>query len=286
MKKKLTLILALAVMFLWYSPVFALDSMGPASSELEKGQFSLGADYSWSEMDIELENGRIIDRIYQFGSLASTTSTEISAFEIKNLEMQKVYGNIGYGIANNWDIFLRLGIMHMDFSADLYPNNVDSEKRNYDGDSDFAIGFGTKTTFYEKDKLALGGLFQMSWASSDAEKKSVNLTESVELDIVEMQIAVGPTYELANNIRVYGGPFWHYISFGDSELQGHRDFIDPSASEQKISDASYDIDIDDKDQLGGYVGLQADLTKNTLFSIEYQHTEAADVFAMSLKLKF
>ena len=255
------------------STALALDTMGPPSSGLKKGQFSAGADYSYTNMDIELDDGRIVEKIFQFDSLASVTSTKISSFTVKNLKMHKVYANIGYGIADNGEVFLRLGGMNADFSGNLF-STTSSESKDYDGDTGFAIGFGAKTTLYQQDKLKLGGLFQTSWASSEATLGPAGLQESVELDIVEMQIAAGPSYNLTENITIYGGPFWHFISFGDSTIEGKKVISESSTGEVAISKATYEID--DNHYLGGYIGIDAEITKSVFYCIEYQHTVSSD----------
>jgi hypothetical protein len=268
---------------LFGSTALALDTMGPPSSGLKKGQFSAGADYSYTNMDIELDDGRIVEKIFQFGSLASVTSTEIGSFTVKNLKMHKVYANIGYGIADNWETFLRLGGMNADFSGNLF-STTSSESKDYDGDTGFAIGFGAKTTLYQQDKLKLGGLFQTSWASSEATLGPANSQESVELDIVEMQIAAGPSYNLTENITIYGGPFWHFISFGDSTIEGKKVISESSTGEVAISKATYEID--DNHYFGGYIGIDAEITKSVFYCIEYQHTVSSDALDMSIKYKF
>ncbi len=282
--RNLFVVVVLLVVGLCGSAALALDPMGPPTAGLKTGQFSAGAEYSDSRMDIELENGKIIDEIYQHGVLANTTSSKIGSFKIRNLKMHKVYANLGYGVTDNWETFLRLGGMNTEFKGDFFSD----ESKTYNGDTGFAIGFGTKATFYEEDKLKLGGLFQMSWGSSEAKLSGTNGTdwsESVELNIVEMQIAVGPTYQLMKNVSIYGGPFWHFVNFSDSDLNGNRSVdTDPAQDEQKISSASYDID--DVSYFGGYIGAQIEIAKNTFYSIEYQHTATADAIGMSLSWRF
>jgi len=267
------------------SSALALDFMGPPSAGLKKGELGLGADYADSRMDIGLDNGLVAEHVYQHGALASSSSSRVSSFTLKRLKMHKLYANIGYGITDNWEAFIRLGGMNTEFSGNFFPGSSGSQSRNYNGDTGFAIGFGTKVTFYEKDKLKLGALFQMSWASSYATASGAGFRESVDLDIIEMQIALGATYELTEKITIYGGPFWHFINFNDSELSGFRSYeSDPSQNETKVSYSSYDLD--QIGEFGGYIGAQYEVCKDTFYCIEYQHTRSADALAMSIRWKF
>ena len=280
-KKNLFLVVVLLVVGLWGSAALALDPMGPPTAELKKGQFSAGAEYSDSRMDIKLNKGNFLRNVYHLGLPLSSTSGSLSSFKIKHLKMHKVYANLGYGVMDNWETFVRLGGMNTEFRGDFFSD----ESKTYNGDTGTAFGFGTKATFYEKDKLKLGGLFQMSWGSSKARLFGANWSESVELNIVEMQIAVGPNYQLTETVSIYGGPFWHFVNFDSSDLKGRRKVdTDPSQDDYFVRQVSYDID--DVSYFGAYIGTQIEIVKNTFYSIEYQHTATADALAMSLIWRF
>jgi len=267
------------------STASALDFMGPPTAELKKGQISLGADYSYTRMDIGLDNGMVTSTFYVNNVPGPPTSLPVNSFTLKRLKMHKLYANIGYGITDNWEIFIRLGGMNTEFSGNFFPGSLNSQSRNYNGDTGFAIGFGTKVTFYEKDKLKLGALFQMSWASSHATASGADWRETVDIDIIEMQIALGATYQLTEKIAIYGGPFWHFISFNGSDLNGYRSYdSNPSQDERWTSRSSYDLD--DISNFGGYIGARYEVFKDVFYCIEYQHTRSADALAMSIRWKF
>lgn len=283
-EKILVHVIVITITYFYGVNAFGLDMMGPPSAGLKKGQIGAGADYSDTRMNIDFRNGIIIDDIYQFGALAGRTSTNIRSFTIHHLKMHKGYANIGYGLTDDLEMFIRVGGMNTEFSGNLFPSQTSASEK-YNGDTGFAIGFGTKVTFYKKDKLKLGGLFQMSRASSEASLDADSLPGEIKLNIVEMQIAVGPTYQLTDKIAIYGGPFWHFINFNGSKIKESRNpAIDPSQAEQKISHASYDID--NIARFGVYIGAQFEFLKNTFYCIEYQHTADANALAMSVRWKF
>ena len=132
-------ILLLVVIFmgagLWSSSALALAPMGPPMASLEQGQYSAGVDYSYSEMDIEVSGYGL-------------TATQ------KDVETNMIFANLGYGIAPNVEAFLRLGV-------------ADAESEGFSGDTEFAYGFGIKGTFAQEGDLVWGGLFQMSWMTSE-----------------------------------------------------------------------------------------------------------------------
>ena len=194
-KKMLLLSVVLMVVVLCGSAALALPPMGPPTAGLRKGQFSAGADYSYSKMDLKFNEGKGRVSAYFDGVPIPPfpIAGKIPSFTIKNAKVNQVYANLGYGITDNWEAFLRLGGANVD--CELF----DEE---FNGDYGFAIGFGTKVTFLEQTpELKWGGLFQMSWANSDADfsisdeeyDTDAELSATGEIDFYEIQIAVGPT---------------------------------------------------------------------------------------------
>ena len=274
MEKRL-LLLVVVLMVLCSSVALALAPMGPPTAGLKKGQFSAGVDYSYSRMDLKLNEGKVTAT-----AAGVSISAKMPSLSVKNAKMNRVYANLGYGITDNWEAFLRLGGANAD-------GKIWGEKLN--GDTGFAIGFGTKVTFWKQTPdLKWGGLFQMDWAQSDFDKLSdsgtVNGTSysgtfTSEVDFYEMQIAVGPTYRLMEKALLYGGPFFHFVD-GDFDYKAKATVGGASGTLK----GSYDID--EAAYFGGYIGAQVDITENLPFYIEWQHTAKADAIAMSLIYRF
>lgn len=307
MRRKIFLILLLSFFGFNCSVVLALDPMGPPSAGLKQRQFSAGAEYSYSRMDITLNHGKGSWSGFTNGVPGGSNSGKMASGTIKNLNLNKVYAKLGYGITDNWEIFLRLGGANVDFNygdqaRPLFPVPVSGGGgrlfpvgQKGDGDNGFAIGLGTKATFYERNDLKLGGLFQISWSRSKGKgagtfaNGGVNSfaeqwSHSVDVEITEIQVALGPTYKLAEKISIYGGPFFHFI---DGDIDGkYRESgnIGPGLFGNYYSDYSYDID--ESSIFGGYLGTQIDVTKDISFNIEYQHTAFADALGMNLLWRF
>ena len=74
MRKAILIIFSLFVLVSSSSVVLALDPMGPAAAELQKDQFSIGAEYSASRMDLKLNEGEITRIGYFDGVLDSFKS--------------------------------------------------------------------------------------------------------------------------------------------------------------------------------------------------------------------
>ena len=275
--KKPLLAVIIVVLHFCCSVTFALDPIGPPAGTLKRGQFGIGSDYSFSDMDFKAK-GRSILTTYNVtsGDIISVQSQK-QRLSLDGVEVHKAYTNLGYGITNSLEAFLRLGAANA--------------KWRDDGDTHFSFGLRTGVTFYQKDVLKLGALAQFSWAESGFD--SLPLTTVIggtsypsitsgRLTMQEIQITLGPTYDLTKDISIYGGAFFH-VADGKLNLRSR-------ASTTGIPDIGYYLDssydIDQVSELGAYIGAKIDITNNISYSIEYQHTASADAIAMRLVWRF
>ncbi len=249
-KRILLLVVFLMGVGLWSSSTLALAPIGPPKASLEQGQYSAGIEYSFSEMDIEVSGYGL-------------TATQ------KDVESNMVFANLGYGIVPNLEAFVRLGA-------------ANAETEGFSGDTQFAYGFGTKATFFQEGDLIWGGLFQMSWFNSE---DTVNLvafghtfTGTQEIDAYEIQIAVGPTYEI-EGLSIYGGPFLHLVG-GNYDVSGT--VTGPIVNES----GSLSFDVEQESEFGGFVGAQFDIAENASLCVEYQLTGDASAIGAGIVWRF
>ena len=255
---------------------FALSSMGPPTAGLKQEDFNIGAGYSHSKMDLEFNDGKYVE--YLDGWLdASGTQPDL---KLKDIKINTVYVNIGYGITDNFEVFLRLGGTNAKFSGSTFWPSGD----DFDSNTDFAIGGGIKTTFHEEDKLKIGGLIQIGWSELDGAirpKEWPVADDTVQFDLTQVRIAAGPSYELTERVLIYGGPFLHFVR-GDWEDIYNQ--IDPDTGGLLTSKYSWTVEEDS--YLGAYIGAQIEIAENSTFLIEYQHTAAADTVGASIAVGF
>jgi len=249
MKKKL---LIGAIVLGLCGTAVALDPMGPPAAGLSQGQWSVGAEYSYSEMNLYREKTYYSNKAYL------------------NTRMNKAYARVGYGVKNNWEAFVRLGISDLD-----YARGAGSGEWSGNDNGTLAFGLGTKTTFSQNDNVTWGGLAQMNWAQFSGQREnpgaSSEQTGSFETDITEFQLAVGPTWTPQEGISIYGGPFLHFVNGRHS----HRH-----------SSGTGDYGIHEQTNFGGYIGTQIELADNTSFYVEWQKTDDADALAGGVIWKY
>jgi len=286
MEKRVALLaLVLMVIGVCSSVAIAIPPMGPPRAGLHEGQGSLGLEYGYSEMDLQTF-GSVTEKQFLSGSLL-TTDISYTSFEIKDLQTSMIWGRLDVGTWENWDMFVRLGMSDAqdDISSVNANGSLSDQYKNFDGDSGFGWGFGTRATFYQEGDTTWGGLIQVTWSNPDSSdvviESDPSFTGEVEMDYWEVQIAIGPTVEL-DNCRLYGGPFLHFIN-GDLDLSGRID--DPPGTPDLITqDTSHEIR--EESQIGGYAGAQWYLNENSSLFTEFQFTSDAWGFGIGTTWKF
>jgi len=136
---------------------------------------------------------------------------------------------------------------------------------------EFAWGAGFKATVFDSSPAPWGVLFQITHVEGDeSEPIGGGYVITGDVDIYEMQIAVGPSYK-EGNVCVYGGPFLHLIN-GDLDI--------------RFAGQTLPYDIEEESVFGGYIGLSAEIAENVDLSFEGQFTSDATVFGVGATLKF
>lgn len=241
--------LAITIVVLMCSQASGLSFIGPPKAELSQGKYGFGLDYSFSDIDVDLS-----------GYGVSWT---------EDIETNTIFSNLSFGITDEWEGFLRLGFA-----------NVEAD--DFAGDNEFAYGFGLKTTFAQEGDITWGGLFQMSWLNSDDSGTVLleghTITGTQDIDVYEIQIAVGPTYE-KDGLSIYGGPFLHLID-------GDYDWSGTVAGPVINGVGSFSLDVEEESVFGGYIGMSKELTESSNIGLEYQFTDDAQAVSLRYVIRF
>ena len=251
MEKKIVLLaVALMIVTVSDSAVLALSPMGPPKALLGLDRWDIGIEYSNQTMDLDAV-GTVTEIIPEFDFVTARKDKH----NINDLKSNIILGRVGYGINDNWDAFVRLGLSDAQGDIEhIFPDNATpDEYKGFDGS--FGLGWG--------------GLFQITWLEPDDSSITLSddpeFTGDAEIDIREVQIAVGPTWRADDNIRIYGGPFLHFVD-GDLDISGRT--VDMGTD--ILMETSGDVEEDS--QFGGYFGAHLDVDENTSCFIEYQLT--------------
>jgi hypothetical protein len=250
-KMILRLMVVVVVIALWSGAAFGLTPMGSPVPDLSKGQFDAGVDYAYTKMDVKLNHG------FTPGGVTKITMHDAKAHYVAS--------NIGYGLTDNWKLYFRLGGGSV--------RGTEGRTISFNSNKGYVVGFGTKAKLFECHGMQWGGLFQALWAQADGKTKAGGAYWTSEEDLMEIQLALGPAYQMNEKAVLYGGPFFHIL---DGDIVAKRRSIPGRIK----------YDIDQGSLFGGYIGTAIDVTDNTVFNIEYQHTAAADAIGLKLAYKF
>jgi len=285
MKKRIALFaVAFMIVGVSGSAVLALSPMGPPKAMLGQDQWSVGIEYANETMDLEASGtDREID--YTPGQDPFIVSPEGGKYKIKDLKSNIVLGRVSYGISDNWDAFLRLGVADAECDIDqTYPDGALHQYSGFDGSFGFAWGLGTKVTIWEDKDITWGGLVQMTWVKPGDSDISLsgdsNYSGNAEIEFWEAQIAIGPTWRMNDSFSLYGGPFLHFVN-GDLDFSGETVAED---STRMVTESSGDIE--EMSQFGGYVGASLDANERTSYFLECQFTGDAWGIGIGAARKF
>jgi hypothetical protein len=278
-RRTLIVVLALIVAGSGGPRAFALDPMGPPVAGLEQGQFKFGVDFSYSEMDLELDNGQwaeFLDGVF-------FDAGEATSFDLKEFEATRTFVNFGYGFADNVEGFIRVGGTKGEFGDSIWQDSED-----FESGSNLVVGAGLKATFFEQDGLKLGGIIQGSYAEYQGELDAPHwgAADFVEVDLTEVQLALGASYTWEDRFSIYGGPFLHFVS-GDLYDNVTELFVDEfGVPLPNLLHSEYVWEIDEDSAFGAYIGAQLEIGENCAVNVEYQKTAAADAFGAGILWKF
>ncbi|HUT30121.1 MAG TPA: hypothetical protein VMX13_10045 [Sedimentisphaerales bacterium] len=233
---------ALFVFGLCQTRAVALEGMAAPRAALDKGQFSVGLDYSFSKEDVKVSGSYVS---YLFGE---------KTLAVKDAESKRYYLSVGYGVRDWLEGYVRIGLANADY---------DSDELEFNGDDKMAWGYGMKATFWQWKNLTVGGLAQMSWINTDGQ--GLGPDWEGEYDAYEAQIAAGVTVDMGD-WSIYGGPFYYM-------LEGDFDFDLNSPQYPRLS-----ADVKEESAVGGFVGAEFVFGEGLSFGLDYAMT--GDGFAI------
>jgi hypothetical protein len=214
---------------------FALDPMGPPAATIDKGGWGIGLEYSYSDMEIERQ-----------------PTNWSSAQRNADITMHRVYGNLSYGISENVTGFVRAG------GATLEWDRMGNRYNDWEGDDgnwDFAWGAGVKATLSESGDTTWGFVGQIGRSElTGSQRTSDGDKGDWEIIFNEVQIAFGPTWKASDTVRIYGGPFFDFISG-----RWQDEWTDGDKPRKPIEEEGF---------WGGYLGAAIDLSKNACLNVE------------------
>lgn len=276
---KALLAAALAIAAILTSVASGGAPMGPPTATLEEGQWAFGAELGREEMDMEA-SGTFTQR---FDGGPSISIHQL--FAVEDFESNMYFGNLAYGVCDDWDVFVRLGGADSKGDIVILPNssNLVESHDSFDGGYGFAWGAGTRATFCRSGPWSFGGLVQVTWFDPrdsdftvlDPFPPTEDLVGDVKLDYWQTQISLAVGYQ-ADTMRFWVGPFLQFIE-GNMDFDGN--VVDTG---EVIGTISWTSELEESSQVGVHFGADWELAKRVNVWAEGQATSDSWLFGVSL----
>jgi len=252
--------------------------IGPPTAGLEQGQFGIGYNYTYSDMDLDDTD---VCSTYWVDSVVVEDGTE--EFEITDFTTQRHYASIHYGATDQWEAYFQIGIADLKTKTGAKADDV---SMGWNLDNDMAWGFGTKYTFSEENGTSWGITAQMNWLDTSSDKAfsedegGTTYTGTIDVDIetYDLLIAVGPTVDMGG-WSLYGGPFYYML---DGELESCAS----ATGGGSILEIEADGDLEEASCFGGFVGMQCTLMDKYNMTSEISFTGDGWAIGAGIALPF
>jgi hypothetical protein len=214
--KQVLLVGGLVAMAVLGAPAFGGAPMGPPMALLGEGQWGVDFEYGFEEIDLRACGTRTQTQGGAF------VGTEDKIYDVRDLESNMFFGSLAYGVCDNWDVYLRLGMA--DAQDDVRTGAGDASL-TLDGDYGFAWGVGSRATFCRWGAWSFGGLLQVTWFDPDdgsysgAGQRDGNdqtWTGDIEMDYWQTQAGVAAIYHM-DTWSLWVGPFLQFVD-GDLDI--------------------------------------------------------------------
>jgi hypothetical protein len=263
------LFLVMIMVFCNGTTALALDYIGAPMPDLDPDHFKLGAYFSTSSIDLDLNGGT--GYVLENGVRAGGGT--VGDVKLKDFKATNIKAEIGYGIDYSWELFLRMGASNLDFESD-------DLGENFDGSSTPSIGGGVKVALYEQYDFRLGILGQVNWAKYSGKTELAGELPVIQLDMMDIQVVLGAEFMLAEDVWVYGGPFYNMIK-GSVDHQ-----TDEISTNNSLYSYDFTWDIEPASSIGAFVGIQYMFDTNSYLTAECQVGSGGTLFGAGVAFKF
>ena len=270
MKTRELAVVALAVTAALVSVASGGAPMGPPTAFLGEGRWSVGAEYGYEQARMN-SSGTVTERFLDDSEFFWTQS-----FEIDDLKSNMVFGTLGFGLSDNWDIFARVGASDAKGRILVPPADTDALARqdDTDGSFGFAWGAGTRATFCRTGPWSFGGLMQVTWFHPGDSSFTVadplipdeSWVGDASLSYWQAQAALAAVYQV-DALRFWAGPFLQFVR-GDMDFNGNAVLNEGGG----VSTIRWSSKLEESSQIGGHVGLNLELADEWNLWVEGQIT--------------
>ena len=248
MKKSLVALAVLVLVAGLSTSAFA-ERWGKPGANLEKGQWSLGLEYSYMEAERDLS---VPKALIVAPGLGDETQIQLNQLMVR----------VGHGLTDKVEAFIKMGGTSTDVT-DVFMDPTFTLNDHMEGNLDFTIAGGLKCTLLEEGDFRLGAIGQFEYRTLDdrhqgEDLRQVPLNQYIEGDVFKFEGALLASYEMGK-ITPYGGIC---MSISDADMTFHA--YDPGL----FTWYYLDIDADQEDWFGMVVGVNCEVMENVRVGVE------------------
>lgn len=247
--KKLILAIAIAAIFAMGSVVSA-DQFGPPEPAAKEGKVAIGIGY------------------YSYSAKFKNADSDEDEDGAK-LTSNQAYLQLGYGIAKNWEAYLRVGgadrkIPNAFFTSADNPELIGFKSDFEDGYKPFGT-IGVKGVFNVTPSFGIGPFLQATLSSSYKDSTSgtaFGLPATQEMEInspSEIDLGIGLQGKIGDVI-IYGGPVAYWT----------KAKVKRTATVSDVVVETFSLNIEEKNNIGGFAGVRVPLGKGLNLEVEGQ----------------
>ncbi|MBN2130004.1 MAG: hypothetical protein JW741_10930 [Sedimentisphaerales bacterium] len=260
------------------STAFGGAPIGPPMALMGEGQWGIGIEFGMEEMDLSAAG-----TLTETSGLFSDASDEL--FDVEDLESNMIFGNLAYGVCDNWDVYLRLGAANAEDDVRTGPGET---PLTFDGSYGFAWGVGSRATFCRSGAWSFGGVLQVTWVdpgddsysgSGDRDGLPSTWAGDIDMDYWQTQVGLAAIYQV-DLWSVWVGPF---LQFVDGDLDVSENWEEVGGINSGTIDAS--MDLKQESEFGVLFGASYDISTEWNLWVEGQWSDDSWLFGIGALLK-
>ena len=188
------------------------------------------------------------------------------------IRQNQVYSEVAYGAGKAWEVYGRVGVSSIEIEdalSSVRPSTT-SSKSDFEDNWKFFGTLGAKGFYPFNEIFGIGAFVQGTYFFRDADDNVSGMTGgapyTMELrvtDLWDVNFGIGFQATLWRDTKLYAGPYVYY-----AEAQ-----VSPAPAMSGVRLGSGDMTLQNKTNVGGFMGIDVPIAKGFRLNVEGQYSE-------------